>query len=61
MSDNELPNANFATIERMQLAAKNPNSGPVFMLNLNKYSSTAGFPDGALSIMSEKTISLGIL
>ena len=48
MSDNELPNVNSATIERMQLAAKNPNAGPVFMLNLNKYSSSAGFPDGAL-------------
>ena len=37
MSDHELPNVNFATIERMQLATKNPNAGPVFMLNLNKY------------------------
>ena len=48
MSDSELPNVNFTTIERMQVAAKNPNSGPVFMLNLNKYSIAAGFPDGAL-------------
>ena len=37
MSDNELPNVNSDTIKRMQLAAKNPNAGPVFMLNLNKY------------------------
>ena len=48
MSDSELPNVNFATIDRMQEAAKNPNAGPVFMLNLNKYSIVAGFPDGAL-------------
>ena len=32
MSDNELPNVNFATIEEMQSAAKNPNAGPFFML-----------------------------
>ena len=43
MSDSELPNVNFATIERMQVAAKSPNAGPVFMLNLNKYSIAAGF------------------
>ena len=48
MGDSELPNVNFATIERMQVAAKNPNAGPVFMLNLNKYSIAAGFPDGAI-------------
>ena len=48
MSDNELPNVNSATIEQMQLAAKNPDAGPVFILNLNKYSNIAGFPDGAL-------------
>ena len=48
MSDSELPNVNFATIEQMQVAAKNPNAGPVFMLNLNKYSIAAGFPDGAI-------------
>ena len=48
MSDSELPNVNFATIDRMQEAAKNPNAGPVFMLNLNKYSIAAGFPNGAL-------------
>ena len=48
MSDSELPNVNFTTIDRMQEAAKNPNAGPVFMLNLNKYSVVAGFPDGAL-------------
>ena len=48
MSNGELPNVNFDTIERMQVAAKNPNAGPVFMLNLNKYSIAAGFPDGAI-------------
>ena len=48
MGDSELPNVNFATLEWMQIAAKNPNAGPVFMLNLNKYSIAAGFPDSAL-------------
>ncbi len=48
MSESGLPNVNFATIERMQVAAKNPNDGPVFMLDLKKYSDAAGFLDGAL-------------
>ena len=48
MGDSELTNVNFATIERMEEPAKNPNAGPIFFLNLNKYSIAAGFPDGAL-------------
>ena len=48
MIENELPRVNYSTIDRMQLAAKNPNAGPVSMLNLNKYSSSAGFPNRAL-------------
>ena len=48
MGDSEIPNANFATIARIQEAAKSLNTGPVFMLNLNKYSIVAGFPNGAL-------------
>ena len=48
MSGNELPNVNFSTIEKMQAVALKAIDGPVFMLNLNKYSTAAGFPDGSL-------------
>ena len=48
MGDSLLSNVDFATIERIQYAAKSPNSGPVFMLNLNEYFIAAGSPDGAL-------------
>ena len=31
MGDSELPNVNFANIERMEEPAKNPNAGPIFL------------------------------
>ena len=47
MGDSELAKANFAAIEWMQEPAESPNTRPDFMLNVNKYSIVAGFPDGA--------------
>ncbi len=44
----ELPNVNASTIKQMQAIAQTPEDGPVFMLNLNKYSTAANFPNGAL-------------
>ena len=44
----ELPNVNAETIEKMQRIAGSREDGPVFMLNLNKYTASAGFPHGEL-------------
>ena len=44
----ELPNVNASTIKQMQAVAQTKDDAPVFMLNLNKYSTAANFPNGAL-------------
>lgn len=43
-----LPNANTEEIDAFRRIARGGADGPVFMLNLNKYSAAAGFPDGQL-------------
>jgi len=42
----ELPSTNPEEIDTIKRMAQSSADGPVFMLNLNKYSAEAGFPDG---------------
>jgi hypothetical protein len=44
----DLPSVNQAQIELLREIAHNNTDGPVFMLNLNKYTPEAGYPDGQL-------------
>lgn len=44
----DLPNVNTEEIEAFRRIARSDADGPVFMLNLNKYSADAEFPDGKL-------------
>ncbi len=44
----DLPYANTDEIEAFRKIARSDADGPVFMLNLNKYSADAEFPDGHL-------------
>ena len=44
----DLPSVNQAQIELLREAAHSDADGPVFMLNLNKYTPEAGYPDGQL-------------
>lgn len=41
----------------MQEAATRPNVGSVFMLNQNKYSITAGSPDGSIQTEDMQSVS----
>lgn len=43
-----LPNANARELDEFRRIAQSDADRPVFMLNLNKYSSAAAFPGGAL-------------
>ena len=44
----DIPNVNTEEIEIFKRVAQSGSDGPVFMLNLNKYSADAKFPDGRL-------------
>lgn len=44
----DLPNVNADEIDAFRRIAHSAADGPVFMLNLNKYTATANYPDGQL-------------
>ena len=44
----DLPNVNTQEIEAFGRIARSDADGPVFMLNLNKYTASEKFPDGKL-------------
>jgi hypothetical protein len=42
----DLPNVDADEIARIRAIAESSNDRPVLMLNLNRYTSDAGYPDG---------------
>ena len=46
----DLPNANLEQFEKFKKIARTENDTSVFMLNLNRYTVEAKFPDGDLYV-----------